>query len=522
VSKYKTVIAAAFAAVAMLVVPASRQSVRALQAQTAAAPSMLVPNLAVRTVFEGATMPTSMAFLDRDDFLLLEKATGKVLHIVGGQLQSVVLDLPVNFSSERGLLGIALHPSFPINPGVYLYWTCTAPAPPASNPFIPTLSECPDNPGSGADSSDVLAVPLLGNRVDRFVWNGTSLTYDHNLIKLHAFQNDAAPLPAGQGDEAQNAAGNHNGGVLRFGPDRKLYIIIGDNGRRGQLQNLADGPTPPSDDDQFGGPEPDDFHLTGSIFRLNDDGSTPTDNPFYQAGRSLGGEAGANIQKIFAYGIRNSFGMAFDPLGGQLWTQENGDDTFDEINRVEPGMDGGWVQIMGPVARISEFKSIEQTLIPPTPPALQQFRWPPTRIADTTEEALSRLVLFGGAHYSDPEFSWKYAVAPAAIGFMDGRGLGPQYDGDLFVGASRPTLAGGYLFHLQLTGNRRRIAVDDPRLDDRVADNTAKFDITESESLLIGRDFGVGTDIQTGPNGNLFVVSLSNGAVYEIYRVRGR
>ena len=65
--------------------------------------------------------------------------------------------------------------------------------------------------------------------------------------------------------------------------------------------------------------------------------------------------------------------------------------------------------------------------------------------------------------------------------------------------------------------NRKKIGVDDPRLEDRVADNNDKFDITESESLLIGRDFGVGTDIQTGPNGNLFVVSLSNGAVYEIY-----
>ena len=53
-----------------------------------------------------------------------------------------------------------------------------------------------------------------------------------------------------------------------------------------------------------------------------------------------------------------------------------------------------------------------------------------------------------------------------------------------------------------------------------MADNVAKFEITESESLLIGRNFGVGTDIETGPNGNLYVVSLSNGAIYEIYRRR--
>ena len=123
-----------------------------------------------------------------------------------------------------------------------------------------------------------------------------------------------------------------------------------------------------------------------------------------------------------------------------------------------------------------------------------------------------------GAHYSEPEFSWRWAVAPAGIGFMRGGALGPQYDGDLFVGAARPTLENGYLFRFNLTGNRRKIGVDDPRLEDRVADNNAKFDITESESLLAGRNFGVGTDVQTGPNGNLFVVSLSNGAVYEVFR----
>jgi aldose sugar dehydrogenase len=107
-------------------------------------------------------------------------------------------------------------------------------------------------------------------------------------------------------------------------------------------------------------------------------------------------------------------------------------------------------------------------------------------------------------------------------------GIGPQYDGDLFVGAARPFLEGGFLWHFNLTGNRRNIGVDDPRLEDRVADNLNKPSATdpvanaqaiiESESLLFGRNFGVVTDIQTGPNGNLFVVSLSNGAIYEIFR----
>ena len=123
------------------------------------------------------------------------------------------------------------------------------------------------------------------------------------------------------------------------------------------------------------------------------------------------------------------------------------------------------------------------------------------------------------SHYSDPEFSWKFEVAPAGIGFIQSRALGPQFQGDLIVGAARDFLQGGTLFRLKLTGNRQKIAVDDPRLEDRVADNLAKFDITESESLLFGTGFGIGTDIHTGPNGNLYVVSLSQGAVYEIFRL---
>ena len=138
------------------------------------------------------------------------------------------------------------------------------------------------------------------------------------------------------------------------------------------------------------------------------------------------------------------------------------------------------------------------------------------------------MVMLPGAHYSDPEFSWKFEVAPAGLGFMDGRGLGPQYDGNLFMGAARPFLEGGFLWRFRLTGNRQKIAVDDPRLEDRVADNLNKpaandpvanaQAIIESESLLFGRNFGVVTDIKTAPNGNLFVVSLSNGAIYEILR----
>jgi glucose/arabinose dehydrogenase len=604
-----------------------------------AQPELVDSNLSVRAVVTGLTMPTSMAFIGPNDFLVLEKTTGKVQRVVNGAVQSTALDLAVNFGSERGLLGIALHPRFPATPWVYLYWTESS---------------------TGADTNVLANTALMGNRVDRFAWNPATGTLTHNrdIIRLRSKQEDAG----------QPARGNHNGGILRFGPDEKLYVYMGDNGRRGQLQNLPDGPgslTAPAPnapltgnlaDDQFGGPEPDNAHLTGMILRLNDDGTTPTDNPFYSAGAKRGGEAGANIQKLFAYGIRNGFGMAFDPASGGLWEAQNGDDSFTELNLVEPGANLGWVQVMGPLERIAEFKAIETS---PEFLGLQQVRWSPTNIANTREQALARMfmvydggdefatVLTGAeenppvtttasavarfkveangtmsyelwaqtaianvtashihlgaylqngpvvaflfesatprnfaageliasgtlnnaaviarpnfvpsianlaerirqgrgyvnihttAHpggevrgqltvvdrdpvsrYSDPEFSWKFEVAPAGIGFINSRELGPQYEHDLIVGAARDTLFSGQLFRFELTGNRRQIT------GGLVADNTAKFDVTGSETRVFGTGFGIGTDIQTGPNGNLYVVSLSHGSVYEISRrVPGR
>jgi len=492
--------------------------------QAQGGPAVLDPNLGVRTVVSGLVTPSTMAFLGPNDFLVLEKNTGRVKRVVNGAVAGTVIDLSVNSASERGLLGIALHPRFPANPGVYLFWSCRSVAPLDGDPFTPEEQRCSNDPSAmfgQPDSGDLLQVPLLGNRIDRFEWTGSALVFDHNLLMFRSFQNDGAPQPPGQNDSAQPARANHDGGVLAFGPDGKLYVASGDLGRRGQMQNLRQGPTPPTADDQFGGPAPDNAHLSGVILRLNDDGTTPGDNPFVAAGAAIGGEVGANVQRLFAYGLRNTFGIAFDPASGNLWDQQNADDAFDELNLVERGMNGGWIQIMGPVARIAQFKQIEQTLPPSGGLAgaqLQQIRWPPSNIADTPEEALSRLFMLPGSAYSDPEFSWKFAVPPAGIGFLSSRALGPQYQNDLFAGAATPATVGGYLFHFNLTGNRRKIAVDDPRLEDRVADNIAKNDITESESLLFGTDFGVGTDIETGPNGNLFVVSLTHGAVYEIFR----
>jgi uncharacterized protein (TIGR03118 family) len=183
-------------------------------------PTMVDPNLRVTTVVSRLDQPTSMAFLAAGDFLVLEKATGKVQHVVNGAVVGTALSLPVNSASERGLLGIALQPDFDQSHGVYLYWTQSR---------------------SGTVSTDMADVPTLGNRVDRYVWNPATatLTLDKNIIMLRSFQ----------ADDGQPMRGNHDGGKILFGPDGKLYFQIGDQGRRGQLQNLASGPFGPGQAD---------------------------------------------------------------------------------------------------------------------------------------------------------------------------------------------------------------------------------------------------------------------------------
>jgi glucose/arabinose dehydrogenase len=452
------------------------------------------PALSVTTAVNGLSLPTSIVFVGPGDMLVLEKATGRVRRAVGGVLQPApVLDLAVNSASERGLLSIALHPQFPAVPHVFLFWTESS---------------------TGADSTGLSQVPLLGNRVDRFRWNGSTLTFDASLLRVRARQTDNVPVPGHEGTQNGVERGNHDGGTLRFGPDGKLYVFVGDLGRRGWMQNLPNGPflTPPLVDDTFGGPAPDDAHLSGVMLRINPDGSTPPDNPFFVAGAAMGGQVGANIAKIFSYGHRNGFGMAFDPLAGHLWLTENGDDAFSELNRLRPGMNGGWIQLAGPLARIGQFKRIETLEFNSS---LQQVRYPPTRVAYTGSLARARMFMLPGAVYVDPEFSWRYEVAPAGAAFVSGTALGQQNDGTLWLGTA--IADNSRLYRFRLTPDRSTVDTSaDPRLADRVADNTQKFGITESETLVVGSGFGATPDIVQGPDGALYVVSLTAGAVYRI------
>ena len=549
-------------------------------------PSLVDANLRVRTVVDNLDQPTTMAFLAPNEFLVLEKATGQVKHVVDGRSMGAVLIWPSTTALSAACWAL-LCTRTSRQSSVYLYWTEST-----TRMTIPVCS---------------VETPVLGNRVDRYVWDGESLTFDQNLIRLRALQPPfaAEPTPAA-------GRGNHDGGMIKFGPDGKLYVFIGDVGRRGWMQNLVNGPYQPAtrcsapttisaglspttptspasssastttaaprpttrsgcrarlrgpargrpgsagqrvvgqgvrgvlpgrgDDGPvvhghgrrhrfhglangrsrrrfdwpltstapaprganagvvfgfFGQPfndtNPNDVVVTpfadgvgGTITSKWDltEGNNTTlaaQLPNILAGKSYinfhtsrlpGGEirgqieenpqVTANIHKVFSYGHRNSFGMDFDPKSGNLWLEENGDDTFTELNLVEPGMNGGWIQIMGPVERIEQFKQIETTMFGGN---LQQSRWPPTNIADTPAEALGRLFDAAGRPLQRSGVQLEVRGGPGGrSGSWTAAGSARSTTATCSLAPPGRSSEDGFLWHFNLTGNRRKIGVDD-------------------------------------------------------------
>jgi glucose/arabinose dehydrogenase len=362
------------------------------------------PSLVAEIVVEELSSPTSMAFMDSNNILVLEK-TGSVRLISNGILQEQpVLNIPVDTESERGLLGIA---TLEDDNTVFLYFT----------------------------ESD----ETLRNRVYRYNWNGETLVNPTLILDLPAI-----PGP------------NHDGGKLVIGPDQYLYAIIGDLNHDGKLQNFLDGP------------EADD---TGVIFKVNpNDGSAAPNNPFVNSGDSV-------LSRYYAYGIRNSFGLAIDPLTNMLWDTENGPGEYDEVNLVRPGFNSGWQTVMGPISR--------------------------------SGESVDDLVSFQGSQYIDPVFSWQIPPAVTDIEFLHSPKLGDKYANNIFVGDYN----NGNIYYFEVNEDRSGIKFDASQtgLIDLVADNEE-----ELSTIIFGSGFGSITDIATGPDGFLYILSFDDGIIYRI------
>jgi glucose/arabinose dehydrogenase len=185
------------------------------------------------------------------------------------------------------------------------------------------------------------------------------------------------------------------------------------------------------------------------------------------------------LDMYYAYGVRNSFGMDFDPLTGTLWNTENGPNYGDEINLVEPGFNSGWEKVQG-MARQDSYS------------------------LDT-----NNLVDFGGkGKYSNPEFVWNSTVGPTAIKFLDSGKLGKKYQNDAFVGDATT----GNIYRFELDRSRADLQLEG-ELADKIADNR----LTGDEDIVFGRDFAGISDIEVGPyDGYLYIVSIGDGKIYRI------
>ena len=372
-------------------------------------------NLQIQEYSSGFKFPTGMNFLGPDDILVIEKNTGVVKEIKNGTVVGTVLDVNVANVSERGLLGIAVA-SEPKY--VFLFYT---------------------------ETEKVDGGKVLGNRLYRYEYDAGKLVNPKLLLDLPTI-----PGPS------------HNGGVLKIGPDNKsVYLVIGNLNYAQNLtyitkaQNNKDGPPPDG---------------RGGVLRITFDGGVVD-------GKGLLGDEDP-LNKYYAYGIRNSFGIGFDAVTGNLWETENGRSTDDEINLALPGFNSGWREVIGFSNETDEFNE-------------------------------ENLETFGGKGiYREPEFIWRDTIAPTSVLFIHTDNLGPKYKDNLFVGSVK----NGTIFNFPLSENRTHLVLTGP-LADKTADNNQ-----ETGGVTFGRNFGIITDLEIGPDGNLYVLSnyKHDGTIFKI------
>lgn len=198
--------------------------------------------------------------------------------------------------------------------------------------------------------------------------------------------------------ENEASGGRHFGSRMAFGPDGKLYVSVGDRGQDDKAQNLT--------------------NHNGTVLRLNDDGSVPSDNPFV-------GQANA-LPSTFSYGHRNPQGMAVHPIRGEVWVHEHGPQGGDEINLLKAGANYGWPLVTFGRS-YSGFPIGEGTSAPGLEP---------------------------------PLYHWTPSIAPSGMAFYTGAAF-PGWKDNLFVGS----LKFQYLARVVLDGSR--VVTEERLLEDQ-------------------------------------------------------
>ena len=249
----------------------------------------LPAGFAEKTVFTGLTQPTAVRFApDGRVFVAEKRGVIKEFDSLSDTTARIVADLSTNVHDywDRGLLSIAIDPSFPTKNVIYALYSFDAPI----GGTAPVYNDaCADPTGVGCK---------IGGRLSRIVLDGTGTGTGSEQVMIE--------------DWCQQYP-SHSTGGLAFGPDGKLYAGTGDAGDT----SLAQDPSSPN----------------GKILRLEPDGSVPDDNP-------------RDGSPVLSLGHRNVQGLAWDDRD-RLWATEFGQNTFDEINQIRPGRNYGWPEVEG-------------------------------------------------------------------------------------------------------------------------------------------------------------------------------
>ena len=284
----------------------------------------------------------------------------------------------------------------------------------------------------------------FANNVYRYTWDGIAL---NNPLLLNTFSSQS-PW--------------HNGGGITANKEGNVFLIIGDQIGEGKNSKTA-----------------------YTILQNYDNGTIDDSGVIVNIGLDSNVKqpklAQDPLSHYYAVGIRNSFGLAIDPITGNMWDTENGQDDYDEINLVPPKFNSGWAVVMGPA----------------------------------TEEQILKIPPLGDFQYSDPEFSWEKTVSPTGITFLNSD-LFFKYKNDMLVG----TCNTGQLFKFKLNEERNQLVFATSHLQDHIANfitlENEQKDFETLDEIIFGSGFGCITDVEMGSDGLLYVVSISDNTIYKI------